>query len=264
MSEDGQATTAEPEDEIVDGEALAKALKEMKDAEDAALGETPEGVRHIDWPKPNPGPNPTRVAIIGKGPSRGRAPWGAEGWELWGLNECYEHRSIPPIESHTRWFQLHPPRYLRKHYKPGLEDLNWEWVRDRGVRLYMDAIYSVYPNSEAYPRAAVEALTEHGYYHASSFDWMVALAVLDRFKEIHLFGCEFYTFPQLNSEPISGRPCLEYWLGVAEGRGIKVRLCDRGDVFKVIHMAKMQSAAQYGFQNEPALDLQDFGWTDVR
>lgn len=221
--------------------------------------ETPK----IDLPPPDPGADPKRVALVGKGKNRYGAPWGQQGWELWGLNDRSPYE--PPIEAFTRWFQLHPPKYLRVHYQEGIDDLDANWREERGVRLYMDRHYRRYPDSEPYPKDEVEALTPRGWYHASSFDWMLALAVLEGFEVIDLYGCGFTTFPYLNGEPISGRACLEYWAGVAEGRGAVVRQYSGGDLFQVLHLARMRSKLQYGFQDEPALDLSlTTPWVDLR
>lgn len=227
------------------------------------------------WPRPKPGNRPSKVAIIGKAPNRIFAPWGEPSWELWGLNDtavCPRHpegcEGIPPIRAHTRWFQLHPPRYLRVHYPKGIDNLNALWKRRNGVRLYMDRHYKAYPSSEPFPKQKVEKMVPHGAYHASSFDWLLALAVLEGFKEIHLYGVALYTPPVMNGEPLSGRPCLEYWAGVAEGRGLKVIVHGTdGDLFKVIHVARLVSDLQYGWDREPGLDLTgrtNDPWKDLR
>lgn len=220
-----------------------------------------------DWPRPRPGANPSKVAIVGFGTTSSLAPFGEEGWELWSLNDPIVRMGVPPREAFTRWFQLHPPRYLRKHHKPGIGDLAEHWGRKTGIRLYMDRHYPQYPDSEPYPKEAVEALAKHAWFHASSFDWMVALAVHEGFEEIALYGCNFYSFPVMNREPISALQCLHYWIGVAEGRGAKVTVYDGGHLFKIIHFAAYESGLQYGWDREPALDLNtdvDPRWRDVR
>lgn len=214
--------------------------------------------------RPKPGEHPRAVAITGKawtgsGPV---PPWGEPGWEFWGLNERADWD--PPLGLYTRWFQLHPPAYLERHHPPGLDDLARVWGRERGVRLYMDRRYDAYPDSEPYPKAAVEALVPHGRYHTSSFDWMMALAVLEGFRRIALYGVELRTGPVLNGEPVSGRPCLEYWAGVAEGRGATVEVHEAAtDLFRTVHLAWRSSDLQYGFEREPALEMGD-GWRDLR
>lgn len=220
-----------------------------------------------DWPRPNPGDDPKKIAILGFAPSRLVAPFGEEGWEFWGLNDPMDHPGIPARHAFTRWFQIHPPRYLAKHYPKGLDDLAEHWGESRGIRLYMDTHYPEYPDSIPYPKAEVEALTDHGGFHASSFDWMVALAILEGFEEIHLYGSSFFTFPVMNSEPITALACLQYWLGVAEGRGIKVSVFGGGHLFTIQHLAVYNSRLQYGWDREPGLDLgtdEDPQWSDVR
>jgi hypothetical protein len=221
------------------------------------------------WPEAVPGEAPKKVAIIGKGHYDCLAPWGEPGWELWGLNMEPGKAGWPPVRAHTRWFQLHPPRYLRTHYPKGIDDLAHDWSEERGVPLYMDRHYEEYPDSVAYPKAEVEALWPYyGRYHTSSFDWMVALAILEGFERIELHGCEFGAYPYTLGEPISGRACLEAWLGFAAGRGTDIHVGPQhtGELFMTVHHACYRSTLQYGFEHEPALDMgkADPAWRDVR
>lgn len=220
-----------------------------------------------EWPTPKPGPEPKKVAIVGFATTRVCAPYGEEGWELWSLNDPVTAAGYAPRSSFTRWFQLHPPRYLAKHYTRGLQDLAMHWGERTGIRLYMDQHYPEYPDSEPYPKEAVEQLSGHGWYHTSSFDWMLALAIHEGFEEIAIYGCQFYSWPAMNGEPISALQCLHYWVGVAEGRGIKVSVHGGGHLFSTIHLASYTSRLQYGFEHEPGLDLGtdvDGKWEDVR
>lgn len=220
-----------------------------------------------EWPKPTVAAPAHSVAIVGKGPYDVLAPWGQPGWEFWGLNDAPTSNGWPPIEAHTRWFQLHNPQYMRKHYPKGIDELARHWGGERGVILYMDRHYPEYPESVAYPKTQVEELLPYsfGRYHTSSFDWMVALAIHEGFTTIHLHGVEFGAFPYTAGEPISGRACLEFWMGVAAGRGVDIALGPQhmGDMFLTTHMARFRSTTQYGFEGEPALELGN-GWTDVR
>lgn len=245
-----------PKDENVTGE---DALKLAAEDAYATLYYWPQN----KWPRPKPGSAPKRVAIVGKGPSHHGAPWGQKGWELWGLNECTPWPGYAPIEAHTRWFQLHPPRYLKKHHPDGILDLKQHWTKDRGIPCYMDRHYVRYPNSTRYPKQEVEALTPHGRYHTISFDWMVALAILEGFEEIALHACNLYTGPVMNGESLSGRASVEYWSGVAEGRGARVTTHGNTDLFRTVHMARRVSDLQYGWDREPGHDLGD-GWRDMR
>lgn len=243
---------------------MTVSTKALLDLADEHRGRSAE-----DWPRPaGADPATGTVAIVGKGFDHSIVPWGTEGYEFWGLNDQPGNRpEYAPIECYTRWFQLHPPHYLEVHYPRGIKDLKRWWGTPRGVKLYMDRHYDWLPDSVPYPKAEVEALCSYGHYHCSSFDWMVALAILEGWSRIEMYGVDFFTFPSiLNGEPISARACLEFWLGVAAGRGIDVAVSQRGDLFTNIHVAIYRSDLQYGFEREPALDLtlDDERWSDVR
>ena len=202
---------------------------------------------------------PEQVAIVGFGPGRLCAPFGQKGWECWGLNDI----SYPSLDSFDRFFQLHNIKYCRRHYPTWIQNDKLVWERSQGLPLYMDRHYKSLPDSVPYPKKDVEKLTSHGKYHTSSFDWMVALAIHLEVKEIALYGVNFSGAHLFNGEPLAGRACLEYWLGVAEGRGIKVMVSGGSDLFKTVHLAGMMSTLQYGFGGEPGLELGN-GWRDVR
>jgi hypothetical protein len=68
-------------------------------------------------------------------------------------------------------------------------------------------------------------------YHACSIDWMLAHAILEGATEIRLCGVE----QQHTAEPLSSRACVEFWAGVAVGRGIAVSSAD-GSTFKLAHL----------------------------
>lgn len=110
----------------------------------------------------------------------------------------------------------------------------------RPIPVYLPKPNKLVPKATVYPRKQVEALTPRGEYHAGSFDWLVALAILEGFTHIQITGVNF----ALGGEPISARPCLEYWIGVAEGRGIKVDVIG-GDCFRIFHLVR--SDIPYGF-----------------
>ena len=207
------------------------------------------------------------VVIIGKAGGHKVAPWMEPGWEFWGMNE--QHRGDvgnPHLSLYDRWFQLHPPHYLQRHYPKGLRDLEVWWTRKWGIPCYLDCVYPAFPDSVAYPLDEVEALTPFGWYHASSMDWMMALAILEGFKRIILAGISISTYPITDGEPLSSRAALEYWVGVAHGRGISVEIAGPfGHLFKILHMAVHESKLQYGFEREPGHDLAESSeWDDYR
>ena len=143
----------------------------------------------------------------------------------------------------TRWFQLHPRDYLVKHWQPDYW-MHIMWLREECfMPVYVPDLeqWDDIPTAREYPKAEVEALTPHGDYHAGSFDWMVSLAILEEFEEIHIYGVNFGS----GGEPLSALPCLQYWLGVAEGRGIKVHVEPPTDMYSIYYLTKTKR--QYGW-----------------
>lgn len=57
-------------------------------------------------------------------------------------------------------------------------------------------------------------------YFANTVSYMVAGALLCGVEEIHLYGADF-NFPGKEAYE-AGRACVEYWLGIAHARGVKV------------------------------------------
>jgi len=69
-------------------------------------------------------------------------------------------------------------------------------------------------------------------YMASTFSWQVALALAFGYKEIGLWGVQLWA----GREGIVERASLNYWLGIATGRGVRVTLPD--DCYLLWHPAE--------------------------
>ena len=180
---------------------------------------------------------PLKVCVVGFHSAHWRGvPWRDKTWERWGFNGLYR---VLPVRYFTRWFELHAKGKSlgQRGWREPERDLReisarmplYLTVRERGV-----------PLGRPYPLAAVEALTPHGRYHAGSFDYMVALAILEGATDIMVAGLDFGA----GGEPLSARPCLEYWLGVAEGRGVRITTVS-GDLFRIFRL--LRTGEQYGF-----------------
>ena len=69
---------------------------------------------------------------------------------------------------------------------------------------------------------------------------MIAFANLLEFEEIQLYGCS-----SMIGEPMSANVCMHYWIGVAEGRGIKIEIHGDGELFVIDQVVR--SRKQYGY-----------------
>ncbi len=86
------------------------------------------------------------------------------------------------------------------------------------------------PPSVAYPKEELEKAFPDGQYQTSSISWMIALAMLEKFEEIHVYGVDMAQ----DTEWAEQRPACEYWIGLARGMGIKVYVPPTSDLLKAI------------------------------
>ena len=193
-----------------------------------------------------------KVAIAGHGPM-GSAAFKLKGFEVWGFNDIGHYS----VTRYDRWFQLHTPDYLSRLWPPW-EEQKGAWqiycqMAKKPIPLYMHQHYEDIPNSVAFPKERIERELPRGWYHCGTFDWLVAFAILEGAEEIHIYGVGL----SYNGEPLSARACLEYWLGVAEGKGIKTHV-ESSDLFYTFQL--LRSRRQYAWdESRPILNLEDDG-----
>ena len=146
------------------------------------------------------------VAIVGNAKSK-RFPKTGEVWIV--------NTAPPKGARYTRAFQL--PPYAGR---PPSADL---WLSICDVPIYTIGTVAGSPNSRPYPLKQAQSL---GGSFCSSFDYMMALAILERFRRIDLYGIalQFGTPRERLMEHVS----LGYWIGMARGRGIQVKIHGEG------------------------------------
>ena len=80
-------------------------------------------------------------------------------------------------------------------------------------------------NAVLYPRESVVRRTGGRDYFTNTFAMQLALAVADGFEEVGLWGVSLYEGTA--RERTAELACLEYWIGVADGRGVKLTVGPR-------------------------------------
>lgn len=171
------------------------------------------------------------VAIVGFTDHRSQAPFGNPDWEFWGLNELYR---FMPVDKFTRWFEMHPRADFERAEGGDLPHL--ESLKKCPLPVYMTEVHADIPTSVAFPRERVSA--EVSTYMTSSIAWMLGLAIVEGFKRIGLYGVDMAQ----DTEYAEQRPCVEYLIGLARGRGIIVDVPKTSDILK--------SVAQYGYESQ--------------
>ena len=158
----------------------------------------------------------TKVAILGSAGGWGRAPFDQAGWEIWGLNDQYrlltdDHQRLRA----DRWFELHPNSVLTNRRRPPDHQACLAAMKIPVYTLFAGNPWQVkHPRLYPYQRAVQTGCD----YFACTFAYQIALALLEGFTEIRLYGTPLVSA----REALVERPCVEWWLGLAEGRKVKV------------------------------------------
>lgn len=114
------------------------------------------------------------------------------------------------------------------HIDPIHNYLNTHVVRDMcertqklGIPFYTSWPHPLYSNHVIYPFD--EVIQKLGVcYFNTSVAYAIALAIVEGYTEIGLFGCDF-SYPDVHLAE-SGRACCEFLLGVASQRGVRVSI----------------------------------------
>jgi hypothetical protein len=187
------------------------------------------------------------VCIVGCSDSKTMAPLEKQDeYEFWGVNNLFLTMPGP----WSRWFEIHSitkdgDQWLRRgdsafrgqtveKYLKGLAGLD--------CPVYMQQKNPLVPNSVMYPMQ--EIVEKFGTYFTNTISWEIALAISEGFKEIKIYGIDM----AVDSEYTHQRPSVEFFLGIALGRGIKVSIPPNSDLLKTRFL--------YGFQ-----DVQELEWT---
>lgn len=128
-----------------------------------------------------------KVAILGKLPTKFKAPFNNSEWDIWTLNIHSDANLLPRV---THWFDIHA----------------------HGANPKADITRANFPFKE------VEQLVG-GQYFNNSIAYMIAYAILKGYKEIALYGMAFISDNEhRRSEFFNVRELIFF----AKGKGVKV------------------------------------------
>lgn len=155
-----------------------------------------------------------KIIIIGKGPGWEDAP--IEG-ETWGVNDLVIRRPVKlAFEMHDidRFLEIGHPNIK---IKQGIKEIN---------RLTIPVVtrkkHKLLPTSIPFPIDEIPFK-----YFTNSIAYMIAYAIYKKATEIEMYGVPLL----LQEEYIRQRPCVEFWIGYARGKGIKVAVHGSTNIF---------------------------------
>lgn len=156
-----------------------------------------------------------KVAIVGGGPSRTKAPFKKKSWEIWAFSS--RKYRYPRIH---RWFELHAMTDLRQQLatrKAGRRSFRnyMKFMKRLKCPVYMQRKSSKIKTSVAYPLK--EAIKRFGRCYTSTASYMIALAIMEEYDVIGLWGVDLK-----GQEYVRQRKAIKYLLSVARQKGIRV------------------------------------------
>lgn len=198
-------------------------------------------------------PKRTKVAILGFVQHFKMAPFTNEDFEVWGLNELYQF-----IPRYDRWFELHP-RGLYETDR-GRTSEHIKKLQTMACPVYMHQHWDDIPASVPYPIQQICAsfpnpCPEARPYLTNSITYMILLAILEGFQEIHCYGVDM----SHTSEYGSQRPSCEWAVGIAQGRGIKLHIPSESDLLKCNFLYGYEMDAAVAFDRKLAAREAELG-----
>jgi len=170
-----------------------------------------------------------RVNIMGSAP----------GWEdtpvndgfIWGVNNTHALRDVDAI------IDIHVSRLNPVEEK---DKAHLELLRDKDILTYMHSEMEGMPNVKRYPIEDIKKEFNTDYF-GSGIDYMIALAIYQGATEIHLYGIAMMKAGEYYHQ----KPSVEFWLGYAMGRGIKIEV--HGQHTEIL---RTHNGLMYGYQTQ--------------
>jgi len=164
-----------------------------------------------------------KIIILAQGPSWYQCPDlvpGNEGIEIWGSNVIYRDHAV------DRLFFGHDPRGCFFH-----DDMNlFENLNKIGMPIYTIGVYKPLVNSTQIPVLEILEEFKVGFF-LNVIAWMMATAILQDPKTIDMYGVDMR--PDADIEYlINEKGTMEFWCGVAMGKGIPVKNTKESYVMK--------------------------------
>lgn len=174
-----------------------------------------------------------KVAIIGYATSsRDAAPFDDPEYDIVGLNQLY--RFIPRADA---WFEIHSN--WEEHNVEGTD--HFGWLSKCGIPVFMASQVEGISTSVRFPLGP--SMHYGADYFTNTVSYMIAWAIHQGYSEIALYGIDMVVGTEYQFQ----KACCEFWLGIAHGRGIVVRLPAECALLKHSH--------RYGYEIEPSVGL---------
>lgn len=182
-------------------------------------------------------PVPEHVAILGLGPSLeqfvdvAKRLGGKHAYcdETWGIN------AVAGVIMCDRIFHMDDVRIQEERAKAKPESniaRMMEWIKVHPGPIITSRTHPEYPGLVAYPLREVLEKFQHDYFNSTAA-YAIAYAIHIGVKKLSLFGIDF-TYPNAHDAE-KGRACVEFWLGQASARGMRLKIAKGSTLMDAIH-----------------------------
>lgn len=178
-----------------------------------------------------------KVGIVGFAQGHlAEAPFGVEGWEVWGINRLHTMHPGP----YHRYFNLHD---LERFHGEDHEHLKFLKEFPGPVYLRPQDIgkYDI-PNQVPFPVDALVKKYQRFAYFNNTISWLLAFALENPdLTDLAVTGVDMAQDSVINAEFSSQKPSCEFFLGIALGRGVTLHIPAGSDLLNATHL--------YGFED---------------
>ena len=204
-----------------------------------------------------------KVALVGFTISREDAPYDDPEWAVAGCNNLHAQPGMDGLwQKCDAWYDLHDLGTITGDdiADPGQKAAavaHLQWLREGHKPCFVmpNARQPDWSAAIPFPRdeilAWADAIGLAGQrYFTNSVSWMIAHCIWEhvnagtdqgRGGEIALFGIDMAQTTEYGSQ----RPSCEYWLGIAEGLGIKVTVSERADLLKCAFLYGNEDGSEF-------------------
>lgn len=176
-----------------------------------------------------------KLCILGTAWSCKDAPFQDPDYDFWGVAHCLMLPQIPKMDA---VFEIHLKSIWEKELDPRTQKPIIHNANNKSIKTYLQEVDSEIPTSEKFPIKELtekyrKYIVESDYFYATnSIVWMIILGIDLGYEQIDMYGVHL----ECDQEWAFERPCVEYWLGVAAGLGIKVNVATAADVCRGSHL----------------------------
>jgi hypothetical protein len=179
-----------------------------------------------------------KVLILGTASTLHNTPWNEPGQDIWACAPVIT-QPVAKGKKFDLLFEMHPTTYWMN--KTIMDRLN-----EPNLPIYMQDEYKEIRNSIKYPLDEIRSKVPDclARYFTSTIAYMIALAWLEGYKVIELWGVHMSSDEEYGDQ----RQACESWLAWAMAKGAVVYVPPQSEIFKCPHL--------YGYEQENSIVLQ--------